>query len=81
MILICARRGGDLEAEKEGFFLRVCRAADAICSDSAGVNYKARGITALRHPGSIILPCLAHVAAPSFSDLLKTGPAADVEGG
>lgn len=55
-ILICARKGSDLPVDKEGFFLSVRHVVEGICSDSAGVNYKARGIITLRHPSTHCFP-------------------------
>jgi hypothetical protein len=75
---ICRTPGRDLAKEKDGFCFSVTREIDAITSDSAGVNRKAREIIALRHPRTNMLPCFAHRAALDCADVLKMTKAASV---
>lgn len=62
----------------DGFFLSVSTEVDCICSDSAGVNRKAREIVALRNPGSILIPYFAHESALVNGDLIRLTDAARI---
>lgn len=78
LLLMCVSDDKDLATAKDGFILSLRRAPDAMCSDSAGVNQKAREIVALRFPGTVLLPCFAHFVALDCPDLLKTELVAEV---
>jgi hypothetical protein len=78
IILEVSKKDGELTA-LDGLFLGVKRVPDAIVSDSASVNVRARLILSLRHPKIVFLPCFAHLAALDCADLLRFSKVSTVD--